>query len=161
LSFTHLLAWAIVNAARDMPVMTNSTEERDGKPHRIVPGGVSLRRAVDLEPHARTRPLVLPALRDPAAPGRPTPGYRCAQRRIDPLLQGEDDFYDAVFVQLGLAAAPRSPGPTPLAEDGAGPVTAAEPAPSAVRPEITGVADEALLQAVQAATSVVKAHRMH
>src|SRR5205085_4069917 len=55
-------------------------------------------------------------------------------RRIDQLLQGEDDFYDAVFVELGLADAPRVPAPTPLAEDGAGPVTAAEPAPSAVRP---------------------------
>src|SRR6185437_4386657 len=45
--------------------------------------------------------------------------------------------------------------------DGAGPVTAAEPAPSAVTPALTGATDEALLQAVQAATSLVKAHRMH
>ena len=40
-------------------------------------------------------------------------------------------------------------------------MTAAEPAPSPVRPGIGAAPDEALLQAVQAATSVVKAHRMH
>ena len=38
---------------------------------------------------------------------------------------------------------------------------AAEPAPAAVTPAVAAVADEALLQAVQAATSLVKAHRMH
>jgi 2-oxoglutarate dehydrogenase E1 component len=42
-----------------------------------------------------------------------------------------------------------------------GTVTADDPAPSAVRPGISGEPDLALLQAVQAATSVVKAHRMH
>src|SRR5207302_1633075 len=42
LSFTHLVAWAIVQAARDMPVMTNSFEERDGKPHRVIPAVVCL-----------------------------------------------------------------------------------------------------------------------
>src|SRR5205085_1573230 len=81
-------------------------------------------------------------------------------RRIDQLLQGEDGFYDEVFAALGLAEAPKAPTAR-APEDGAGPVTADEPAPSAVKPDITGVADEALLQAVQAATSVVKAHRMH
>src|SRR5205814_3519762 len=40
-------------------------------------------------------------------------------------------------------------------------ITAAEPAPAAAEPAAAPVADEALLQAVQAATSVVKAHRMH
>ena len=39
LSFTHLIAWAIVQAARDMPVMGNSYAEEDGKPQRVVPGG--------------------------------------------------------------------------------------------------------------------------
>src|ERR671930_1099257 len=75
-------------------------------------------------------------------------------RRIDQLLQGEDGFYEQIFHTLGVSvdAAPR---------DGAGPVTAAEPAPSAVTPEVEGAPDEALLQAVQAATSLVKAHRMH
>ena len=42
LSFTHLIAWAIVQAARDMHVMTNAYAEADGKPQRVVPEGVSL-----------------------------------------------------------------------------------------------------------------------
>src|SRR5829696_5645374 len=38
LSFTHLIAWAVVQAAREMPVMGNSFTEQDGKPQRVVPG---------------------------------------------------------------------------------------------------------------------------
>ena len=37
LSFTHLIAWAVVRAARDLPVMGNSYAEQDGKPQRVVP----------------------------------------------------------------------------------------------------------------------------
>ena len=253
LSFTHVIAWAIVRAAREMPVMTNSFEEQDGKPFRIDPGVVSLGLAVDVERPDGSRSLVVPVveqadtldfpsfvarydelvggarentlppdaytganitLTNPGGigtvasvprlmPGQGTivatgaiglpPGLRTADpvkvreigvakvmtmtstydhrviqgaesgaflRRIDQLLQGEDGFYDEIFDALGLAEAERAPA-AKLPEDGAGPVTADEPAPSAVKPEITGVADEALLQAVQAATSVVKAHRMH
>src|SRR3954454_7383559 len=36
ISFTHIIAWAIVRAAQKMPVMGNSFEERDGKPFRLV-----------------------------------------------------------------------------------------------------------------------------
>src|SRR3954469_16442520 len=50
LSFTHLIAWAIVQAAKDMPVMTNAyAETEDGKPQRVIPEGVSLGLAVDVE----------------------------------------------------------------------------------------------------------------
>ena len=35
ISFTHLVAWAIVQAAKEMPVMVRSFEERDGKPYAI------------------------------------------------------------------------------------------------------------------------------
>src|SRR3954468_19829906 len=80
-------------------------------------------------------------------------------RRVDQLLQGEDNFYGLIFEELGINAHVPPPGVEDRRQDGAGPVTAAEPAPSPVRP---GAADDlALLQAVQAATSVVKAHRMH
>src|SRR4051794_25654080 len=248
LSFTHLIAWAIVQAAKDMPVMTNAYAETDGKPQRIVPEGVSLGLAVDVERKDGTRSLVVPVLHDAGTldfpgfaacydelvagardnklkpdayqgasisltnpggigtvasvprlmPGQGTivatgaisvpPGlksidpaklrelgvgkvmtmtstydHRVIQgaesgqflRRIDELLQGENGFYETVFGELGVEAAPQAPVDT----DGAGPVTAAEPAPSEVRPGVE--ADLALLQAVQAATSVVKAHRMH
>ncbi len=247
LSFTHLIAWAIVEAAREMPVMANAYAEIDGNPQWVEPAGVSLGLAVDVERKDGSRSLVVPVIqradslnfsafvarydelvagaRDntlpPEAyqganitltnpggigtvasvprlmPGQGTivatgaigypPGFgavapeklaelgvqkvmtmtstydhRVIQgaesgaflRRIDELLQGVDGFYDAVFgaLEVPLDAQPR---------DGAGPVTAAEPAASTVTPALTGAPDEALLQAVQAATSIVKAHRMH
>ena len=43
LSFTHLIAWAIVQAWRDIPVMAHSYQEADGKPQRVDPGGVIAR----------------------------------------------------------------------------------------------------------------------
>ncbi|MEA2478482.1 MAG: 2-oxoglutarate dehydrogenase component [Thermoleophilaceae bacterium] len=252
LSFTHLIAWAIVQAWRDMPVMGNSYQEVDGKPQRVDPGAISLGLAVDVEKKDGTRSLVVPVLKNadtmtfpefaasydelvagardnklqPDAyaganisltnpggigtvasvprlmPGQGTivatgsiafpPGFsgtdpaqlrdlgvskvmtmtstydhRVIQgaesgqflRRIDQLLQGADGFYDSVFDALGVTEGDTAPAEH--GSDGAGPVTAAEPAPSAHRPAVTGAADEALLQAVQAATSIVKAHRMH
>src|SRR4051794_1032287 len=243
LSFTHLIAWAIVQAAKDMPVMTNAYAETDGKPQRVVPEGVSLGLAVDVERKDGTRSLVVPVLHDAGAldfpsfaarydelvagardntlkpeayqganisltnpggigtvasvprlmPGQGTivatgaisvpPGlksidpaklrelgvgkvmtmtstydHRVIQgaesgqflRRVDELLQGENGFYETIFGELGVEAG---------ATASEGLVTAAEPAPSAVSPGVE--ADLALLQAVQAATSVVKAHRMH
>src|SRR3954463_12179474 len=256
LSFTHLIAWAIVQAARDMPGMTNSYPETDdGKPQRVTPQGVSLGLAVDVERKDGTRSLVVPVLKNadsldfptfaatydelvvgardntlkPDAytgasisltnpggigtvasvprlmPGQGTivatgaisvpPGlksidpvklrelgvgkvmtmtstydHRVIQgaesgqflRRIDELLQGEDGFYESIFGELGVQADQAPPAVVEERRpDGAGAITAAEPAPSAVRPGISGEADLALLQAVQAATSVVKAHRMH
>jgi 2-oxoglutarate dehydrogenase E1 component len=248
LSFTHLIAWAIVEAAREMPVMAHAYAEVDGKPTRVEPGGVSLGLAVDVERKDGSRSLVVPVIqradtlgfnsfvarydelvagaRDntlpPEAyqganitltnpggigtvasvprlmPGQGTivatgaigypPGFgsvapdklrelgvqkvmtmtstydhRVIQgaesgaflRAIDQLLQGENGFYESVFGALDVSLEAQPQG------DGAGPVTAAEPAPSAVTPALTGAPDEALLQAVQAATSLVKAHRMH
>src|SRR3954463_10479355 len=63
LSFTHLIAWAIVRAAEDMPVMGNAYTEVDGKPQRIVPQSVSLGLAVDVERKDGTRSLVVPVLK--------------------------------------------------------------------------------------------------
>jgi 2-oxoglutarate decarboxylase len=247
LSFTHLIAWAIVEAAREMPEMATAFEEIDGTPHAVDPAAINLGLAVDVEKRDGSRLLVTPVLHEadrldfpsfasrydelvagaregklePDAytganitltnPGglgtvasvpRLMPGqgaiiatgaigypaglkgadsdrlaeigaskvmtmtstydHRVIQgaqsgaflRRIDELLSGADGFYEAIFSALGVPE-------TAEAEDGAGPVTAAEPAPSEVRPALTGEPDESLLQAVQAATSVVKAHRMH
>jgi len=247
LSFTHLIAWAIVQAARDMPVMGHSYAEDNGKPQRVTPGTVSLGLAVDVERKDGSRSLVVPVLRDASElsftdfvgrydelvvgardntlqpdayqganitltnpggigtvasvprlmPGQGTivatgaigypPGLTAADpaklaelgvqkvmtmtstydhrviqgaesgaflRRIDQLLQGEDGFYDSVFGAMGVEAPAEAPS-----------VTAAEPVPAATAPATPGeaapVADAALLQAVQAATSLVKAHRMH
>ena len=247
LSFTHLIAWAIVQAARDMPVMGNAYAEEDGRPQRVVPATISLGLAVDVERKDGTRTLIVPVLgnasemgfadfvarydelvagaRDntlpPDAyqganitltnpgglgtvasvprlmPGQGTivatgaigypPGltgvepkrlaelgvekvmtmtstydHRVIQgaesgsflRRIDQLLQGEDGFYEGVFDALDLPVGVEG-------GDGTAQVTAAEPVPATAHPAAGPVADAALLQAVQAATSIVKAHRMH
>jgi 2-oxoglutarate dehydrogenase E1 component len=249
LSFTHLIAWSIVQAWRDMPVMGHSYQEVDGKPHRVDPGHVSLGLAVDVERKDGTRTLVVPVLKNADAmsfqefvdrydelvvgardnklqpddytganisltnpggigtiasvprlmPGQGTiiatgsiafpPGFSKTEpgalkdlnvskvmtmtstydhrviqgaesgsflRRIDQLLQGADGFYDNVFGELGVDG--RGDGATATADTE---VTAHDPAPAAVKPDVTGKIDAALLQAVQAATSIVKAHRMH
>ena len=247
LSFTHLIAWAIVQAGRDWPVMGNSFAEQDGKPQRVRAGTLSLGLAVDMERKDGSRSLVVPVIRDASEldfatfaarydelvagardnklppdayqganvsltnpgglgtvasvprlmPGQGTiiatgaigypPGltavdperlrelgvqkvttmtstydHRVIQgaesgsflRRIDELLQGADGFYEGVFDALGLER--RAEGSPETA-----PATAAEPVPSTITPAASAFADEALLQAVQAATSLVKAHRMH
>ncbi|MBV9002051.1 MAG: multifunctional oxoglutarate decarboxylase/oxoglutarate dehydrogenase thiamine pyrophosphate-binding subunit/dihydrolipoyllysine-residue succinyltransferase subunit, partial [Solirubrobacterales bacterium] len=75
-------------------------------------------------------------------------------QRIEALLQGEDGFYEGVFADLGVTLPPReapAPAAQPAAATPAAPVVAAPPAAT----------DEELLQAVQAATSLLKAHRTH
>ncbi len=253
LSFTHLIAWAIVQAAREMPVMAHGYAEADGKPQRVDPGGVSLGLAVDVERKDGTRTLLVPVIKDAhtldfdgfvaaydekvfgardnelgaddyqganitltnpgglgtvASVPRLMPGqgtivatgaiaypagfgdanqaaldqlgvskvmtmtstydHRVIQgaesgsflRAIDQLLQGEHGFYDAIFSASGIEIEPYD---SAAAERGPTEITADEPAPARVQPEIVAgaVANEALMQAVQAATSVVKAHRMH
>jgi len=62
-SFTHLIAWAIVQAAREWPVMVRSFEERDGKPFAIENGPVNLGIAVDVERKDGSRSLMVPAIK--------------------------------------------------------------------------------------------------
>ncbi|HEX2072106.1 MAG TPA: biotin/lipoyl-containing protein, partial [Thermoleophilaceae bacterium] len=64
LSFTHLIAWAIVRATDDMPVMADSFAAVDGKPHRVSPEAVSLGLAVDVERKDGTRSLVVPVIHE-------------------------------------------------------------------------------------------------
>jgi 2-oxoglutarate decarboxylase len=249
LSFTHLIAWAIVQAARDMHVMTNAYAEADGKPQRVVPEGVSLGLAVDVERKDGSRSLTVPVIHQAdrldfrsfaarydelvagarantlppdaytganitltnpggigtvasvprlmpgqgtiiatgaialppgmanADPGRlnelgvskvmtmtSTYDHRVIQgaesgeflKRIDSLLQGEEGFYDTIFGALDLTP-PGSAKPTDVASK----ITAEDPVPAEVKTDVAGAPGEILLQAVQAATSVVKAHRMH
>ena len=262
ISFTHIIAWAIVKAARKMPVMGNSFEERDGKPFRIVQSGLGLGLAVDMERKDGTRSLVVPVIHDADSmsfdqfvkaydeavfgardntlgadayqganitltnPGgigtvasvpRLMPGqgtiiaagalgypagfkarakdlgvskvmtmtstydHRVIQgaesgeflKTIDGLLQGDDGFYEEIFRALEVsyegAEAGTDTGERRRVSDirieapsgPAAPATAHEPVPSTVQPAVAGIPDEGLLQAVQAATSVVKAFRMH
>jgi 2-oxoglutarate dehydrogenase E1 component len=243
LSFTHLIAWAIIQASREWPVMGHAYAEEDGKPQRVEPGAVSLGLAVDAERKDGSRTLLVPVIKGASSmdfktfvaeydekvfgardgklgpeayvganitltnPGglgtvasvpRLMPGqgtiiatgsialpaglgdlppaavaelgvskvmtmtstydHRVIQgaesgsflRAIDQLLQGENGFYEEIFSALG-APLPALDG-APAAE-----APAIAPAPTGDAPAI----DETMLQAVQAATSVVKAHRMH
>jgi 2-oxoglutarate decarboxylase len=76
-------------------------------------------------------------------------------QRIEGLLQGEDGFYEALFGDLGVALPDLPPPPEPAAL----PAPAAPSTPAAAG--APAAPDEELLQAVQAATSLLKAHRTH
>jgi 2-oxoglutarate decarboxylase len=253
-SFTHLVAWAIVAATKDFPVMVRTFEERDGKPYALAGGPVNLGIAVDVEKKDGSHSLMVPAIKGSdgldfaafhtyyeeliaktrenkltaddfqgtnisltnpggigtiasvprllsgqsaiiatgsiayppewlhASPERlkqvgvskvmtmtSTYDHRVIQgaesgaflKRVEQLLQGEDGFYEAVATDLGIEAAgitnahPASASAPPLA------AASAVVAPSAEPSTAPGEVDEELLQAVQAATSVLKAYRTH
>jgi 2-oxoglutarate dehydrogenase E1 component len=246
-SFTHLIAWAIVRAADDWRVMGRSYLEEDGKPQVVEPGSINLGIAVDVE-RKGGRSLMVPCIKASDALDFPqfhsyyedlitktrenkltaddfqgtnitltNPGglgtvasvprlltgqgtivatgsiaypaewahapaekikalgiskvmtmtstydHRIIQgaesgsflRRIDQLLQGEDEFYESVAESLGIApnvvtkAYPASTSAPPL------------PAGAAAAPVVAAQPDTELLQAVQAATSLLKAYRTH
>src|SRR5256712_11783539 len=63
ISFTHLIGFAIVQAAKQFPVMTHAFQEVDGKPHRFDPRGVSLGLAVDVEKKDGSRALLVPVIK--------------------------------------------------------------------------------------------------
>jgi 2-oxoglutarate decarboxylase len=249
-SFTHLVAWAIVQATRDFEVMVRTFETHDGKPFAIEGGPINLGIAVDVERKDGSHSLMVPAIKGSesldfagfhscyeeliaktrenkltaddfqgtnisltnpggigtvasvprllngqsaiiatgsiayppewlhASPERlkqigvskvmtltSTYDHRVIQgaesgaflRRIEQLLQGEDGFYEAVAADLGIDAGPIT---------SAHPVSASAPplsaaAPSAEPTTAPGGVDEELLQAVQAATSILKAYRTH
>jgi 2-oxoglutarate dehydrogenase E1 component len=63
-SFTHLVAWAIVEAVKGFPVMVRAFEERDGKPYAIENGPVNLGIAVDVERKDGSHSLMVPAIKN-------------------------------------------------------------------------------------------------
>jgi len=76
--------------------------------------------------------------------------------RIESYLQGEESFYERVFGDLGVALPGLPPPPAPAAA-----AAAAAAAPSPASGTAAAPPDEELLQAVQAGTSLLKAHRTH
>ncbi|MBS1881092.1 MAG: 2-oxo acid dehydrogenase subunit E2, partial [Actinobacteria bacterium] len=249
-SFTHYVAWAIVAAAKDFPVMVRIYEERDGKSFALENGPINLGIAVDVERKDGSHSLMVPAIKGAqeldfagfhsyyeeliaktrenkltaddfqgtnisltnpggigtvasvprllagqsaiiatgsiayppewshASPDRlrqlgvskvmtltSTYDHRVIQgaesgaflRRVEQLLQGEDQFYERVAADLGIEAAPITAAHAAAAS--APPLSAA--APSAEPTTVPGGVDEELLQAVQAATAVLKAFRTH
>jgi 2-oxoglutarate dehydrogenase E1 component len=63
-SFTHLVAWAIVQAAKDFPVMVRIFAEREGKPVAIEGSPINLGIAVDVEKKDGSHSLMVPAIKD-------------------------------------------------------------------------------------------------
>jgi multifunctional 2-oxoglutarate metabolism enzyme len=61
-SYTHLIGYAIVRAAREFPVMTHAFQEVAGKPHRFDPHAVNLGLAIDVEKKDGSHSLVVPVL---------------------------------------------------------------------------------------------------
>jgi 2-oxoglutarate decarboxylase len=74
--------------------------------------------------------------------------------RIEEYLRGEHGFYEDVFAALGVELGPAPSLPAPAAAASAAATAAADKAPSAVP-------DEELLQAVQAASTLLSRFRSH
>src|SRR6266540_2121028 len=63
ISFTHLIGYAIVQAAKRFPVMTHAFHDIEGKPHRVDPGAIGLGLAVDVEKKDGSHALVVPVIK--------------------------------------------------------------------------------------------------
>jgi 2-oxoglutarate dehydrogenase E1 component len=63
ISYTHLIGYAIVRAAREHLVMTHAFQDVDGKPHRFDPHAVNLGLAVDVEKKDGSHALVVPVIK--------------------------------------------------------------------------------------------------
>jgi 2-oxoglutarate dehydrogenase E1 component len=63
-SFTHLIAYAMVRAVRDVPAMKNTFAEVDGKPAVIQADSFGLGLAVDIENDDGSRSLLVPVVGD-------------------------------------------------------------------------------------------------
>ena len=64
ISFTHLVAWAILRALDSFPRLNDAYAELEGKPHRIQRDSVRLGLAVDVQKKDGTRTLLVPNLKD-------------------------------------------------------------------------------------------------
>jgi multifunctional 2-oxoglutarate metabolism enzyme len=59
-SFTHIIAWAIVKAAREFPRMNSGFAQQDGQPVRIDREDINIGLAIDVERKDGSRSLVVP-----------------------------------------------------------------------------------------------------
>src|SRR3989454_9497138 len=63
ISFTHLIGYAIVQAAKRFPVMTHHFQDIDGKPYRVDPAAIGLGLAVDVEKKDGSHALVVQVIK--------------------------------------------------------------------------------------------------
>jgi 2-oxoglutarate dehydrogenase E1 component len=64
ISFTHLVAWAILRSLDAFPRLNDAYAELDGTPHRIQRDSVRLGLAVDVQKKDGTRTLLVPNIKD-------------------------------------------------------------------------------------------------
>ncbi len=62
-SFTHIIAWAIVRAIKAMPVMNHGFGIVDGKPSRLENNSINLGIAIDVEKKDGSRSLLVPNIK--------------------------------------------------------------------------------------------------
>ncbi len=63
ISFTHLIAYALVQATKQHPVMGHTVLFQEGTPYRVQPEGIALGLAVDVERKDGSRGLVVPVIK--------------------------------------------------------------------------------------------------
>jgi len=63
LSYTHIVAWALVRAVDAVPAMVHRFVERDGRPTRVDDRAVNLGVAIDVERKDGTRTVLVPVLK--------------------------------------------------------------------------------------------------
>ncbi len=63
-SFTHMLAWAIVQTLKDFPSQNVFYEEVEGKPSVVSPAHINLGIAIDIPKPDGTRALVVPGIKN-------------------------------------------------------------------------------------------------
>ncbi|MES2124220.1 MAG: multifunctional oxoglutarate decarboxylase/oxoglutarate dehydrogenase thiamine pyrophosphate-binding subunit/dihydrolipoyllysine-residue succinyltransferase subunit [Gemmatimonadota bacterium] len=67
LSFTHLIAWALVQATKQFPIMGSAVLKSEADSYKLVPEHINLGLAVDVERKDGTRGLVVPVLKQSEA----------------------------------------------------------------------------------------------
>jgi 2-oxoglutarate dehydrogenase E1 component len=63
ISFTHLIAFGLVQATKQHPVMGHTLVVKDGTPYRVAPEGIALGLAVDVQRKDGSRGLVVPVIK--------------------------------------------------------------------------------------------------
>jgi multifunctional 2-oxoglutarate metabolism enzyme len=64
ISYTHLIAWAIIKAIKEIPAMNNAFTELNGKPHLIKRKNINLGLAIDIERKDGSRSLIVPNIKN-------------------------------------------------------------------------------------------------
>jgi 2-oxoglutarate decarboxylase len=67
ISYTHLIAWALVKALKQFPALNHAYAEVDGQPHRLVRNETNIGIAVDVPGRDGGRTLVVPNIKNAGA----------------------------------------------------------------------------------------------